>query len=181
MVGFVLFLFGLMVTLGCCALAGWSDFRGFRIPNILSVVILGAFAVSYGSLYLIGQSHLVFLSLGSHIGAALLVLLITAALFALKQLGAGDSKFATVIALWTGLPGLAPFLFYMSLAGGVIAAISLVLKKWKPVKSPREGGWIAKAQEGHSSVPYGIALALGAFAAFIFQGYFDFSKWESVF
>ncbi|HPQ50869.1 MAG TPA: prepilin peptidase, partial [Alphaproteobacteria bacterium] len=153
----------------------------FRIPNIVSVVILGAFILVFSGLSLLGERDIVFLSLMSHIGAGLLVFVITIGLFALKQLGAGDSKFASVIALWVGFSGLIPFLFYMSLAGGVVAAISLVLKKWKPVQSPLEGSWIAKAQDGHPSVPYGIALAFGALAAFIVQGYFDFSRWESVF
>lgn len=181
MIGFTFFLFGVIVTLGMCALGAWSDFRGFRIPNAVSVAILAAFAVSYGALYVTGTREVVLLPIGLHIGAALLVLLITGTLFAFKQLGAGDSKMATVLALWMGLPGLVPFLFYMSLAGGVVAGISLILKKWKPVKNPPEGSWVDKAQQGHPSVPYGIALACGALAAFIYLGYLDFSKWQDVF
>lgn len=181
MIGLVFFLFGLVVTLAMCAMAAWSDFRGFRIPNMYSLVILGAFVLVFGALALLGQNQLVFQSLSSHVSAAAIVLAVTGVLFVLKQLGAGDSKFATVIALWVGLPGLVPFLFYMALSGGLIAALSLVLRKFKPFAAPLEGSWIAKAQEGHPSVPYGIALAIGAVAAFGFQGYFSPSHWESLF
>lgn len=181
MIGFIIFLFGVLVTLGMCGMAAWSDFRGFRIPNIVSLVILGAFVVAYGVLTLTGQRETVFFSPMSHIGAALIIFMITGFMFALKQLGAGDSKFATVIALWVGLPGLVPFLFYMAMSGGVVAALSLFLKKWKPIKNAPQGSWIAKAQEGHPSVPYGIALAVGAFAAFLFGGYLSPDKWKLMF
>lgn len=181
MVGFVFYLFGVLVALGMCGMAAWSDFRGFRIPNIVSLVILGAFVVAFAVLTLTGQRDVVFLSVTSHLAAAAVVLAITGLLFALKQLGAGDSKFATVIALWVGLPGLVPFLFYMAMSGGLVAAASLALKKWKPIKNPPEGSWVAKAQEGHPSVPYGIALAIGALAAFLFQGYLSPQTWQEMF
>lgn len=181
MVGFVLFFFGVIVTLAMCGMAAWSDFRGFRIPNPVSLVILGAFVVSYAGLYVSGHERVFFSSIGSHVGAAAVVLVFTAGLFALKQLGAGDSKFATVIALWVGFSGLIPFLFYMAMAGGIVAGLSLYFKKKKPFSSPRAGGWIAKAQEGHPSVPYGIALTAGAVAAFILLGYFSPQKWSEVF
>ncbi|MDY0028918.1 MAG: prepilin peptidase [Pseudobdellovibrionaceae bacterium] len=181
MIGLVLFLFGVIVTLAMCGVAAVSDFRGFRIPNYVSLVILAAFAVTYVGLMVLGQADVVFHPVMNHIGAALIVFVVTLAMFALKQLGAGDSKFATVIALWVGLQGLIPFLFYMSLSGGLVAAFSLVLKRKKLFAAPAEGSWIAKAQEGHPSVPYGIALAVGALFAFIFIGYFNFSKWEAVF
>jgi Flp pilus assembly protein protease CpaA len=67
------------------------------------------------------------------------------------------------------------------MAGGVIAGLSLVLKKWKPLKNPPAESWLAKAQEGHPSVPYGIAIAFGALASFLYTGYFSPDKWQSMF
>ncbi len=181
MIGFLFFLFGVLVTLGMSALAARSDYKGFKIPNIVPIVIVLAFAVSYSVLTLTEQRDVFFKPIGVHIGAALLVLMVTGAMFALKQLGAGDSKFATAIALWVGLQGLAPFLFYMALTGGVVAAISLSLRKWKPVKNPVEGSWVDAAQKGSGNVPYGIAIAVGALVGFLFQGYFSLSHWEQMF
>jgi len=181
MISLLALLFGVFGTIGMCVLAAKSDFKGFKIPNIVPLVIVGCFIVSYGTLYLMGETAIIFKPLGFHLGAALLVLIFTGALFAFKKLGAGDSKFATAIALWVGASGLVPFLFYMSLAGGIIAAISLYLQKKKPVQSPSEGSWIDVAQKGGGSVPYGIAIAIGALVSFIYLGYFSLYRWESLF
>lgn len=181
MVGFLFFLFGVLVTLGFCILAAMSDFRGFKIPNYVSLFIAGTFGVAYAVLTLTEQREFVFMSITSHLGAAALTFVVTGALFALKQLGAGDSKFATAVSLWFGLSGLVPFLFYMALSGGIIGVASLLLRKYKPLKSPPAGSWPAKAQEGSPSVPYGIAIAIGTLAAFFFQGYFSLGNWEKFF
>lgn len=181
MIGLLVFLFGVFVTLGMCGLAAKSDYKGFKIPNIVSIVIIGAFAATYGLLTLLDLRDVFFKPIGMHLGAAFIVLMLTLAMFAFKKLGAGDSKFATSVALWVGLGGLGPFLFYMSLAGGVVAAISLYLQKKKPFANPAEGSWIDVAQKGGGSVPYGIAIAAGALASFIYLGFFNLSTWEAFF
>jgi prepilin peptidase CpaA len=181
MIGLLVFLFGVFTTLGMCVLAAKSDYKGFKIPNTISVVIVACFVVTYGLLTVLEQRDVFFKPIGAHIGAALLVLMVTGAMFALKKLGAGDSKMATAISLWVGFGGLAPFLFYMSLAGGVIAATSLYLQKKKPFASPAEGSWIDVAQKGGGTVPYGIAIAVGALASFIYLGFFSFAKWQAMF
>ncbi len=181
MIGFLFFFFGLLVTLGMCAMAAWSDYKGFRIPNMVSIVIAAAFAVAYGATYVSGQVSIVFGDVKSHLIAAGAVLLVTMLLFGLKLLGAGDSKFAAAVSLWLGVPGLAPFLFYMALIGGVLGVASLALRRWKPFKNPPEGSWPDKAQSGHNSVPYGIAIAGGVVAAFLYRGYFTLSLWAEMF
>lgn len=162
-------------------MAALSDYRGFRIPNMISIVIVAAFVVAFGTVTLTGQRSDVFFSLSSHVISAAVVLGVTAILFALGQLGAGDSKFATAIGLWLGLPGLAAFLFYMALGGGIVAGASLALKRWKPFPNAAEGGFVAKAQQGANQVPYGIAIAFGAAAAFLYRGYFNPTLWQAMF
>lgn len=181
MLGLLLFLFGVFVTLGMCFLAAKSDYKGYKIPNYISLIIIGAFVVTYGGLTLLEQRDVFFKPIGMHLGSTFLVLMVSGAMFALKKLGAGDSKMATAIALWIGFSGLVPFLFYMSLSGGIIAGFSLYLQKKKPFASPTEGSWIDVVQKGGGVVPYGIAIAIGAFASFIYLGFFSFSKWESFF
>lgn len=181
MIGLLVFLFGVFVTLGMCGLAAKSDYKGFKIPNMISLVIICAFAATYGVLTLTEQREIFFRPIGMHLGAAFLVLMMTTALYAMKKLGAGDSKFATAVALWVGLNGLVPFLFYMSLAGGVIAVASLYLQKKKPFPSPAEGSWVDVVQKGGGNVPYGIAIAVGALVSFIYLGFFSVSKWEMLF
>ena len=111
MIGFLFFLSGLLVTIGMCGLAAWSDYKGFRIPNLVALVIIAAFFFAYGITTLTGQRDEIFMPVASHLGAAAIVLLVTMTLFGLRLLGAGDSKFATAVAFWLGFQGLAAFFF----------------------------------------------------------------------
>lgn len=184
MIGFLFFFFGLVTALGMCGLAAWTDFRGFRIPNIVSLIIVVAFVAAFSITTMTGQNEIIFASWKSHLGSFVCILLVTMAMFSFRIMGAGDSKMASAIALWLGWGGLVPFLFYMTMAGGVLAVISVMLKKYKPLKMPLPkliaGTWLENAQAGTNKVPYGIAIAAGALIAFIFLGYFSPEKWSEM-
>lgn len=166
----VLYLACVLTALGTGVLAGLSDYRGMTIPNLYSVIIMAAFALAFVLLALFGPGY-VFFGLASHLLAGILVFGVTVALFAARVIGAADSKLASAYALWVGIPGLPAFLFYTALAGGVLALAALALGKWKFVRSPVAGSWVARAQGGESKVPYGIAIAVGALASFVKLGY----------
>lgn len=168
----IIFLLCIFVALGTGVLAGYSDIKGMTIPNSYSVIVIVSFVVCYLVLSVFGRDD-VFFSLVSHVLGALIVFGVTAAMFAFGVLGAADSKLATAFALWVGVRGLFPFLFYMSLIGGVLALVSLALKKWKPFKAPAQGSWVAQVQGGASKVPYGVAIACGGLASFLNIGYFS--------
>jgi len=180
MIGFLFFFFGILATIGMCGLAGYSDFKGYRIPNIVSLVIVCAFVIAYSLTLMTGQAEAIFMPWKSHFASFFVILLVTMVMFAVKIIGAGDSKMMAAVSLWLGLSGLIPFLFYMSLSGGLLAVASLLLRKYKPFKSPPQDCWVEKAQEGSNDVPYGIAIALGTIAAFLFVGYFDTDKWAEM-
>ena len=61
----------------------------------------------------------------------------------------------------------------MSVAGGLLGLTALALRKWTPVKEPKENSWVARVQAGESKVPYGVAIALGALASFVEIGYLE--------
>ena len=166
----VVFLICLFVAVGTGVLSALSDVRGLVIPNIYSVVVMGAFVVAYGALWVFGHGG-VFQSLVSHILSALVVFLVTLIMFAMRGIGAADSKLATAYAFWVGMAGFLPFLLYMSLFGGVLGLTSLLLRKFKPFKSPSEGSWAAQVQAGESKVPYGVAIVFGALVSFVKLGY----------
>ena len=168
----IIFLVGVFVAIGAGGLASYSDFKGLTIPNAHSVAVAGAFVFTYVVLWLFGRDD-VFFSLGSHIVGAVIVFGVTLAMFALKGLGAADSKLGTAFALWVGVKGLFLFLFYMALFGGVLGVAALLLRKFKPFKTPSEGGWIARVQAGESKVPYGMAIVFGALVSFVKLGYFS--------
>ena len=144
-----------VVTMASCV----SDFRSLRIPNSHSLAVIGLFIPAY--LFApdsFGLWWYPFLAAG-------LMFFISYVMFCYGLMGGGDSKLATALALWVGLKGLMIYVFWMAVAGGVIAAFGLWLKAKKPFKNPTEGSWIAQAQGGRNAVPYGIAITVGAWAA----------------
>lgn len=169
----VLFLviFCVIIALGFGFAAAWSDFKGLIIPNLYSLLILAAFVPAYAAVHFLAPESGYFQSGASHLISLGVVFAVTYGLFALKAFGGGDAKLCSVYALWVGLGGIAPFLFFMGITGGVLGVVTLYLNKNKPVKEPRQGSWVAKAQEGSRDVPYGIAITIGAVFAFVYTGY----------
>ncbi len=168
----IVLLMCIFVVAGTGVLAALSDIRGMIIPNMYSGIIIGAFFLCYGLLWFGGRDD-VFAPFMSHILSGLIVFGVTLAMFMGKAIGGGDSKLATAYAFWLGLKGLIPFIFYMSVVGGLLGLAALALKKWQPVKDPKPDSWIAKVQAGESKVPYGVAIVIGALASFLKIGYFD--------
>ena len=85
-------------------MAGLSDLRSLRIPNLLT----GAFALAFPPTALMfGGGTVDWLS---HIAAGAAVFLGAAILFALRLMGGGDVKLLAAVALWIGLGALLPFL-----------------------------------------------------------------------
>ena len=170
MIALVIFLTFLFIAIAVGAMAAWSDFKGLTIPNWHSAVIFLSFVVAYCLMRLLGHGD-IFSSLWSHGAAGLVVFAVTALLFALGTMGAGDSKLSTAYAFWAGMAGLPAFLFYMALMGGFIGLATLFLRKRKPFRNASPGSWIARAQAGENKVPYGIAIVFGALASFVHLGY----------
>ena len=158
-----------VAVLGFGLLCAVSDLRGMRIPNVYPALIAGAFVVAYGAALLADQRVLGHWQ--GHAVAAALMMLVTFCMYLARMLGAGDSKMASAFALWTGLKGLMVFLFYMALAGGLIAVAALVIGRLRPVKNPRPGSWIDRVQNGERVVPYGVAIFAGVCVAFLENGY----------
>ena len=170
MVFSVIYWICLSVALGAGVLAAWSDVKNFTISNRYIVIIIMSFVVVWGSQYFFAEEF-VFPVLMSNISSAVIVFFITFIMFAFRLIGAADSKLASAYALWFGIGGVAPFLFYVALAGGVLALFSLFLRKFKPVKRIHSENWIVLAQNGNNKIPYGGAILFGALASFLNLGY----------
>jgi prepilin peptidase CpaA len=137
------------IALVCIVLtiAAISDVRRRRIPNWTVLVI----AVLFGA-WASGEPSV---SLVSSLGAALVIFLISCGLYYFGVVGAGDSKLATVTALFAGLAHLLQFIFYMSLAGGLIVICMLAVQPTKALVILQTRG---RGGMG-ISVPYGVAIA----------------------
>ena len=148
----------LVTTLLACV----SDVRTMRIPNMHSVVIAAAFLVAFAA------SPESFPGKWWFYPAALAIMFaITFGMFAKGMIGGGDAKLGSALALWVGLQGLVPYVFWMAIAGGLLGVASLFIKKSKRFTGLPPENWIAQVQEGRNAVPYGIAISAGAWGALL--------------
>ncbi len=171
------YLTGLLATLTAAFTAALYDLAAYRIPNILSGVVIAGFLVAYSGFYLTsGGAPLWMGSLSAHGLAAGIMFIVTFLLFATRVMGAGDAKLSSALALWLlPHPGLALFVVYTSFFGGGLAVATLFLHRFKPFSGVREGSWIAAAQAGKNRIPYGVAIAGGFTLTLLLAGAFDFT------
>lgn len=173
----------IIATLFLAGFAAWSDFRSLRIPNIIPACLLLLFLSAIILQEFILTKPVFYTSLSSQLFAGLVVFSVTAILFSLNMLGAGDSKLLTVLALWTGFHGLPALIFWMAFFGGVLALATLIIRRKKPFKPLSQkwipqGSWIIQVQEGRNAVPYGIAIFAGLVFAYGEMGYFTAQFWS---
>ena len=135
------------------AFAAASDLLTMTISNRVSLLLVAGFLV------LALASGMSLPDIGSHLGAAGLVLAVSFGCFACGWIGGGDAKLAAATALWLGFGYLVTYLLYASLLGG---ALTLLLLQFRMVPLPALLAGRAWAQRLHrqgGEVPYGIALA----------------------
>jgi prepilin peptidase CpaA len=138
------------------AAAGW-DIASFTIPNFLNLALMAAFAVFAFS------AGLSFSAIGWHLVAGAIALAIGFGLFALGHIGGGDAKLFAVVVLWLGLRDLLPYALLASVLGGALALSLIILRQWPLPAFLARFGWIVKLHDSQAGVPYGVALAAGAF------------------
>jgi len=133
------------------------DLASFTIPNFISVAVIAIFppfALAAG---------LPLTAVGMHLLAGFIGLAMGFALFALGYIGGGDAKLFAGIALWMGFVDLMPYALLASVLGGFLTLILLVLRRWPLPGVLSRQPWILKLHDTRSGVPYGVALAAGAF------------------
>ncbi|AWI59483.1 A24 family peptidase [Sinorhizobium fredii] len=144
----------------CLAFAAISDLLTMTIPNRVSAILLGAFFViaPFAGLGL-GE-------IGLHVAAAALVFAVCFCLFAVNIMGGGDAKLLTACAIWFGLDAsLVAFLVYVSICGGVLTLAVLLLRRQENAILA-SGIPVPRLLLTAKKIPYGIAIALGGFAAY---------------
>jgi prepilin peptidase CpaA len=141
--------------------AALMDATTFLIPNRLSLALVVAFAPAA---LLVGLSPA---AIGVCLIVGLAALLVGVAMFAAGWIGGGDAKLFAAAALWLGWPAVGSLLVWTTLAGGALALGLLAARKatW-PVLASRGPPWVGRLLEPKGDVPYGVAIAFGALAAF---------------
>ncbi len=141
--------------------AAARDALSFTIPNWISVALVAAFPITAFAVGLpLPQA-------GLHLGVGAAVLVAGMAAFAFRWLGGGDAKLMSAIALWLGWPALVTFLAAAAIAGGALALVLLTLRSAALRPLVLMGpAWVNRLAEPGEGVPYGVAIAVGALAAF---------------
>lgn len=141
--------------------AAWSDTVSYIIPNRISIMLAVAFvpaALAVGQP--IGE-----IGMGLAVGVAALV--IAVGMFAAGWIGGGDAKLFAAAALWLGLPGAPAFVMFTALAGGAMALLLMNARSpWLRSYFAAGPGWLARLAAPDAGIPYGVAIAIGAVAAF---------------
>lgn len=168
--------FAVLTALAVLLRACISDFRTMTIPNTLPLALAAAFVIAYCAS--LGMSYAggvgVFAPVKVHALAFIALFAVTFLMFVLRIWGAGDSKLATAVGLWLGIKGIMPFLLVMSVVGVVLVLVSWAIRRTAfSVAALGPESWLVRSRDGQGVIPYGIAIAAGAVAAFFELGYFN--------
>lgn len=140
-----------------CAL---RDATSMTIPNKLTIAVAAAF---FPAALAAGLPPAAWgLALATGLGC----LVFGMAMFAFGWVGGGDAKLFAACGLWLGVSAATPFVFWTGVAGGVLAGglvLAREMQKWLPQFGPT---WMQRLLTRGEGVPYGVAIAAGALAAF---------------
>ena len=142
--GFTDLLLGTLAVI--LVVAAVIDVRTFTISNRLNVVVALLAPVFWWSVGLpLWPDAAILFAVAVGVFA-----LLSIAFFA-GMMGGGDVKLAAAVALWFSPTVTLRFLVFMSIAGGLLTLVVLVIHK-------------VRSKEGRPEVPYGVAIAIGGLA-----------------
>jgi prepilin peptidase CpaA len=156
----------LTVLPGAVAFAAAMDLFTMRIPNRISVVMVLAF-FPLALLAGLGAAEIV-----NHLAAGLLLLAVGILLFIPGWFGGGDAKLMAAIGLWIGLDNLFPYILYVALAGGMIAAAFCSARSVPLPRVLLGEAWALRLHRRDTGIPYGLALAAGALLVYPYTVWF---------
>jgi prepilin peptidase CpaA len=141
--------------------AALKDATSYTIPNWIVLALLAAFPVAALALGLPLQV------IGLQAGVGLIGLICGLAMFARGWIGGGDAKLFAAATLWLGWPAALTFVAVTGLAGGALAVMLLLLRS-SALKAvmPIGPAWFNRLTTTGENVPYGVAIAVGALAAY---------------
>lgn len=147
----------------CMVYAAVSDMITMTIANRVSVLLVATFLI------VAPLTGMPLVAIGLHVLAAIAVLAVTFALFALGTMGGGDAKLLAATALWMGfgMP-LAEYAVLGAVCGGLLTLAILVYRN-SPI-SDVTGNFLLlrKFADRRVGIPYGVAL--GAAGLMVFPG-----------
>ena len=136
-------LIGLGITLIVAAVIDWQTF-------IISNRLTAGIALT-APLFWWASALPLWPGVAVQVGAALVVFILLTGAFSIGMMGGGDVKLAAALSLWIPLPSTLHFLMWMSIIGGLLTLGLLVAHR-------------VRQQPGRPKIPYGVAIAIGAWA-----------------
>jgi prepilin peptidase CpaA len=141
--------------------AALSDATSYTIPNRISLLLLASFfpaALALGRP--LGE-------VGADLAVCAVALAAAMGMFAAGWIGGGDAKLFAAASLWIGWTAAPMFLMATALAGGALALMLLNARAaWLRPYFSAAPPWLARLVAPDAAVPYGVAIAIGALAAF---------------
>ncbi len=134
----------LIVLAVIVAIAAVIDVRTFTISNRLNLSVALLAPVYWWSVGLP-----LWPGVAIHVGVAAAVFALLAVAFYAGMMGGGDVKLAAALALWFAPADTLRFLVFMSLAGGLVTVVAVVVHR-------------LRSKPGKPEIPYGVAIAIGA-------------------
>ena len=138
------------------AAAVW-DIASFTIPNFLQLGLLAAFALLM-IVHPLGVGDF-----GMHLLAGFIGLVAGFALFSFGYIGGGDAKLFACMALWLGMNDLLSYTLIASIFGGALTLGLLAMRNWPLPALLASQNWLLRLHDDREGIPYGAALAAGAF------------------
>ncbi|CCQ73548.1 prepilin peptidase [Magnetospira sp. QH-2] len=156
----------IVLFLSLVLVAAGQDVSRYRIPNWISVAIIGLYPFH-------AWLSAAPVPWGWSLMVAGIVFVAGFALFAFKVLGGGDVKLLVATSLWAGPAYIFDLLIFTALAGGVMAIVLVSRAKLVLAWAFDHAGWTGLRDKMMSDVlPYGLAIAVGSgvVALQLFQG-----------
>lgn len=138
------------------AYAAASDMISMTISNRICLILAGGFAI------VAVATGMSWSTIGMHVAAGSLMLVICFGCFAAGWIGGGDAKLSAAIALWFGFEPLVDYLYISTFAGGILTLIILYLRSSPLPGFAQNWSWARMLHEANKGIPYGIALSFAA-------------------
>jgi prepilin peptidase CpaA len=141
---------GFALMLGLLVAAA-TDIRARIIPNPLNLAIAVTAPIAWWA-----QGLSLWPDVALQIGVAVAVFIPFLLLFNFGAMGGGDVKLIAALGLWITPSLIIPFLVWMSILGGGVAAVTLVQSR---LKARIHAGIGSNEEMPAPEVPYGVAIA----------------------
>ena len=129
------------------------DIASMTIPNWLSI----AFVILFPLASLTAGLRLE--TIGWHVLAGFIALIICFGLFSLGVFGGGDAKLIPAVMVWVGPAGAMAFVYGLALTGGLLAILILLSRRLVPAQAVP--GFLQRSVVEGPGIPYAVAIAFG--------------------